>query len=134
MTKGAGTFDDMAAHKTKPPLKLFTQHFTFLKPPKYTRPHLKVAHSMSLAAMIVSQTRPNFAKFIFDQMASHAKSSNIKTNPCLYASHMLTRVAYQAVGMIDKLPAPLEQAIPKHKTRPGRGKARLVDDESEPLE
>ena len=48
---------------------------------------------MSLAAKDIAQARPKVAKYILELLYGHAKSSNIKAEPCLYAGHMLTRIA-----------------------------------------
>lgn len=98
------------------------------KLPKYTRPHLRVAHNMSLAATDISQSWPNFVKHVLEQIRAHTKSNNIHIETYLHASHMLTKIAYQAFGMIDELPAPLTQAtMPKHSTRARKGKARAEE-------
>ena len=76
-----GTFDDMAVDEAKPPLKLFKQHFNLKKPQKYTRPHTRVAYSMSLAARDISQSRPNFAKHVLDSLFEHAGLVNLKNEP-----------------------------------------------------
>ena len=108
-----GTFDDMSIEEAKPPLKLFTQHFNLKKPQKYTHPHTRIAYSMSLAAKDISQDRPNFAKHVLEQLFEHVGSVNLKNDPYLYASHLLTRIAYQALGESDKLPAPIAHSVPK---------------------
>ncbi|KAI5061272.1 hypothetical protein GOP47_0023777 [Adiantum capillus-veneris] len=129
----AGTFDDMAIHKEKLPLKLFTQHFNLRKPARFIRPHLRVTHNLSLATLGLSQARPNFSKHVLDSIKAHSKSSSIKTEPCLYAGHMLTRIAYHALGMDDELPPPLSQsAMPKplkERTKSAKGKAVISEEE-----
>ena len=81
----------MAVEEAKLPLKLLTQHFNLKKPQKFTRPHTRVAYSMSLAARDISQARPNFAKHVLDSLYEHVGSVNLKNEPYLYASHMLTK-------------------------------------------
>lgn len=95
-----------------------------------------MAHALSLAAAGISQPKPNFSKHVYDQLIDHAQSQNLKNSPALYASHVLTRIAYQAVGMADQLPAPLTQT--SASTRPirasraqGKGKAKLEEEEAE---
>ena len=56
---------------------------------------------MSLAARDIAQARPKVAKYILELLYGHAKSNNIKAEPCLYAGQMLTRVAYHLLGIID---------------------------------
>ena len=108
-----GTFDEMSIEEAKPPLKLFTQHFNLKKPQKYTHPHTRIAYSMSLAAKDISQVRPNFAKHVLDQLFEHAGTVNLKNEPYLYANHVLTRIAYQALGESDKLPEPITHSAPR---------------------
>ena len=57
---------------------------------------------MSLAAKDISQARPSFAKHVLDQLFEHAGTVNLKNEPYLYASHMLTRIEYHALGASDK--------------------------------
>ena len=102
-----GTFEDMAIKGAKFPLQLFTQHFNLKKPQKFTRPNLHMAYSMSLAAKDITQSRPKFAKYILELLYSHTKSISIKLEPCLYAGHMLTKIAYHLLDMSDELPPPL---------------------------
>ena len=96
-----GTFDDMAIEEAKLPLQLFTQYFNLWKPQKFTRPNLHIAYSMSLATKDIPQAWPKVAKYILELLYGHAKSSNIKAEPCLYAGQMLTRIAYHLLGIID---------------------------------
>ena len=98
------TFDDMPIKEAKLPLKLFTQHFNLKKPQKFTRPHTRVAYSMSLAAKDISQARPNITKHILNLLYEHAQSVNLKNEPYTYAGHMLTRIAYHALSMSDQMP------------------------------
>ena len=67
---------------------------------------------MSLAAKDIPQARPNFANYVLKNLQTHANSSNLKQEPCIYASHMLTRIAYQALGMQGELPLPIKQTKP----------------------
>lgn len=99
-----GTFDDMLIKEAKPPLKLFTQHFNLKKPQKYTHPHTRVAYIMSLAAKDISQDRPNFAKHVLDQLCEHVGTVNLKNEPYLYASHMLTKIALPRLGRKRQTP------------------------------
>lgn len=132
MDKGVGTFDDMAIEKAKKPMRLFTQHFMLRKPPKYTRPNLRIAHCMSLVAAEISQPRPNFSKLMLGNMIQHAKSGNINKEPYLYASQMLMHVAYQAVRMADQLPKPLAQVgVPQRPMRLQRGKKQIEEVDSD---
>ena len=108
-----GTFDDMGVEEEKLALRLFTQHFNLRNPQKFTRPHRGIAHCMSLAAKDIPQARPNFANYVLKNLQAHANSSNVKQEPCLYASHMLTRIAYQALGMQEELPKAITQSQPK---------------------
>ena len=58
----------------------------------------------------IPQACPNFANYVLKNLQAHANSSNVKQEPCLYVSHMLTRFAYQALGMQDELPKAITQS------------------------
>lgn len=74
------------------------------KPQKFAWPHLRVAHYMILLAVAKQDTPPHkFVNHIFENMNIHAKSNNVKIKPYLYATKMLTRVVYQALGLIEDL-------------------------------
>ena len=75
-----------------------------------------------MMARHISQPRPKFAKLMLDILFAHAKTSNIKIDLCLYAGHMLTRIAYHLLGMVDELPPPLT----KKALAPQRTLRRLV--------
>ena len=117
-TKGTqGIFQDMAMEETKLLVQLFMQHFNLRRPQKFTRPNLHVTHSMSLTIRDIAQSRPKFAKHVLNMLFAHAKSSNIKTKPYLYAVHMLTRIAYHLLDVVDELPLPLtRQALAPQRT------------------
>lgn len=100
----------MKMDSIKPLLKLFIQHFMLKKPPKYTRPQLRVTHSMSLVAVEILQGKSNFAKNLLDHSKAHANLVNTNSDPYLHVGYMMTRIAYQAVGVIDDLPQLLTQA------------------------
>lgn len=117
LKEGEGTFEDVVQKKAKLPLQIFTQHFNLRRPERYTRPHSRVAHSFTVAAAEHNQPPPNFSKFLPGNLIEHAKSNNLKKAPSLYANHVLTRIAYQAIGMADKLPAPLTQIAARRKRR-----------------
>ena len=112
LLRKASTFEDMAIEEAKFPLQLLTQHFNLRKPHKFTRSNLHIVYSMSLAAQDISQARPKFARYILELLYNHAKSSNIKTKPCLYARQILTRIAYHLLDMIDDLPLALTRQAP----------------------
>ena len=44
------TFEDMAVSKAKMPLQYLMQHFNLRKLVRFTRPHIRVAYAISLAA------------------------------------------------------------------------------------
>ena len=114
-----GTFEDMAIEEAKLPLQLFTQHFNLRKPHRFTRPNLHMEYSMSLAARDIAQARPKVAKYILELLYNHAKSSNLKSEPCLYVGQMLTRIAYHILDMTKKLPLSLTQQalVPQRSLR-----------------
>ena len=68
---------------------------------------------MSLAARDILQARPNFAKHVLDFLFEHASFVGLKNEPYLYANHMLTRISYHALGIINKLPEPVSQYAPR---------------------
>ena len=118
----------MAIEEAKFPLQLFTQHFNLRKPQNFTRPNLHIAYSMSLVAKDISQAKPKFARYILELLYNHAKSSNLKTEPCLYARQMLTRIAYHLLGIIDELPPALTRQAPAPQ-RPTRRLVKAIEKE-----
>ena len=97
----------MAVEETKLSIQLFPQHFNLKRLHKFTEPNLHVTHNMSLVARDISQSRPKFAKHVLDMVHARAMSSNIKAKLCLYSNHMLTRIAYHLLNMVDELQPPL---------------------------
>ena len=72
--------------------------------------------------------RSKVAKYILELLYGHAKSSNIKVEPCLYAGQMLTRIAYHLLGIIDQLPPALSRQAPTIQ-RPTRRLVKMADKE-----
>lgn len=103
------TFDDMMIEEMKPALRLYEQHFSIRKPERYTTTPMGVTIAFSFAQFGIPQARPNFVTFILNSIVQHASSRSIVRKPYLFASHMLTTIAYQAIGMIDDLPQPMRQ-------------------------
>ena len=83
---------------------------------------------MSLAARDIAQARPKVAKYILELLYNHAKSSNLKTEPCLYAGQMLTRIAYHLLGITEELPPALSRQAPTPQ-RPTRRLVKAVEKE-----
>ena len=94
------------------PLCLYTQNFTLGKPQKYTHPHKWISHFFTKAYIKNQPQRGDFYKQVLHNIISHASSNNLENTPHLNGGPMLTRIAYQGLGMIDKLPPPLTQAMP----------------------
>jgi len=49
----------------------------------------------------------DFSKVILLELIDHAELKNLENEPYLGVGNMLTRISYQALGMVDQLPAPV---------------------------
>ncbi|MCO5580817.1 hypothetical protein L7F22_034689 [Adiantum nelumboides] len=92
------------------PLRLISQHFTVQKPPRYTEPLLHMAVVMALCVAERRQVRCDYAKFILETLIEANLKNFAKNKLYMSAEPMLTRIAYQALGMIEDLPAASSQA------------------------
>ncbi|MCO5548009.1 hypothetical protein L7F22_001465 [Adiantum nelumboides] len=92
------------------PLRLISQHFRVQKPPRYTEPFLHMAVVMALCVAKRRQVHCDYAKFILESLIEANLKNSAKNKLYMNAGPMLTRVAYQALGMIKDLPAASSQA------------------------
>ena len=146
------TFKNLSRKEVGVPLMLYSQHFHLQKPPKYTLPNKRLAGFMT-NALQKNKTQPAlYAKTILGDMMAYPKSKTFSKKPHIGAGHMLTRIAYQALGAADKLPVSYlskncyPAQIPKNretsrrfktgkgKERAGRTAQHASDEESEESE
>ncbi|MCO5552280.1 hypothetical protein L7F22_005792 [Adiantum nelumboides] len=103
-------YSDLIYSERELPLRLISQHFRVQKPPRYTEPFLHMAVVMALCVAERRQVRCDYAKFILESLIEANLKNSAKNKLYMNAEPMLTRVAYQALGMIDDLPAASSQA------------------------
>ena len=100
------------------PLRLYSQHFVMGKPQKYTQPCKRVAGHM-YRALTQGKTQPaDFSYHIRQDLIAHKESKTLKEKPHLANGQMLTRIAYQALGMIEELPKAVSQEQISHEVGP----------------
>ncbi|MCO5581285.1 hypothetical protein L7F22_035164 [Adiantum nelumboides] len=82
-------------------------YFRVQKPPKYTEPLLHMAVVMALCVAERRQVRCDYAKFILETLIEAILKNSAKKKLYMSAG---PRVTYQALGMIEDLPAASSQA------------------------
>lgn len=112
------TFKDLLDRKVALPLRLYSQHFSMGKPQKYTQPNKRVTTFLTKAAKHNMEQKGDFNKSILQDIISYKHSKDITTNPHLANGLMLTRIAYQALGMYEDLPPPLSQEETASRVKP----------------
>ncbi|MCO5560185.1 hypothetical protein L7F22_013793 [Adiantum nelumboides] len=105
-----GAYDLIPKTKAIDNEKAFLKHLRIQKPPRYTEPFLHMAVVMALCVAERRQVRCDFAKFILESLIEANLKNSAKNKLYMNAGPMLTRVAYQALGMIEDLPAASSQA------------------------
>ncbi|MCO5599697.1 hypothetical protein L7F22_053802 [Adiantum nelumboides] len=103
-------YADMIYSELELPLRLMSHHFRLRKPPRYTKPLLHIAVVMALAVAEKRYIRCNYGKFILETLIEANLKNSSKNKPYMSAEPMLTRIAYQDLGMIDDLPTAGSQA------------------------
>ncbi|MCO5584487.1 hypothetical protein L7F22_038415 [Adiantum nelumboides] len=103
-------YSDLIYSKLELPLQLISQHLRVQKPPRYTEPFLHMAVVMALCVAERRQVRCDYGKFILETLIEANLKNSAKNKLYMSAGSMLTRVAYQALGMIKDLPAASSQA------------------------
>ncbi|MCO5552305.1 hypothetical protein L7F22_005816 [Adiantum nelumboides] len=103
-------YSDMIYSELELPLRLISQHFKVQKPPRYTEPLLHIAIVMALSVEEKCQIRCNFGKFILENLIEANLKNSSKNKLYMSAGPILTRIAYQALGMIKDLPVAGSQA------------------------
>lgn len=104
-TLSTKTFKDLRDKKLAQPLRLYSHHFAMGRPQKYTHPNKRVAGFMAKAMAASTKHPGDFSRGILSNIQSYKKSKG--RHSTLAGGLMLTRIAYQVVGMIEDLPAPL---------------------------
>ncbi|MCO5558512.1 hypothetical protein L7F22_012097 [Adiantum nelumboides] len=103
-------YSDLIYTELELPLRLISQHLRVQKPPRYTEPFLHMAVVMALCVAEKRQVRCDFAKYILESLIEANLKNSAKIKLYMNAGPMLTKIAYQALGMIEDLPAASSQA------------------------
>ncbi|MCO5584064.1 hypothetical protein L7F22_037986 [Adiantum nelumboides] len=103
-------YSDLIYTELELPLRLISQHLRVQKPPRYTEPFVHMAMVMALCVAERRQVRCDFAKYILESLIEANLKNSAKNKLYMNAGPMLTRIAYQALGMIKDLPADSSQA------------------------
>ncbi|MCO5601466.1 hypothetical protein L7F22_055589 [Adiantum nelumboides] len=103
-------YSDLIYTEHELPLRLISQHLRVQKPPRYTEPFLHMAVVMALCVAEKRQVRCDFAKYILESLIEANLKNSAKNKLYMNAGPMFTRIAYQALGMIENLPAASSQA------------------------
>ncbi|MCO5584281.1 hypothetical protein L7F22_038205 [Adiantum nelumboides] len=103
-------YSDLIYTELELPLRLISQHLRVQKPPRYTEPFLHMAVVMALCVAEKRQVRCDFTKYILESLIEANLKNSAKNKLYMNAGPMLTRIAYQALGMIEDLPAASSQA------------------------
>ncbi|MCO5554079.1 hypothetical protein L7F22_007605 [Adiantum nelumboides] len=103
-------YSDLIYSELELPLRLISQHLRVQKPPRYTEPLLHMVVVMALYVAEKRQVRCDYAKFILESLIEANLKNSTKNKLYMNAGPMLTRIAYQALGMIEDLPAASSQA------------------------
>lgn len=96
-------FEDLVHRELDEPLKIFTQHFEPAKAPRYTQPAKRVALHFTQALLSPDRAYGKYDEYVLNSIISYATHSGMRKNPVLATGHMLTRIAYYALGMIEDL-------------------------------
>ncbi|MCO5607075.1 hypothetical protein L7F22_061267 [Adiantum nelumboides] len=106
-------YSDLIYSELELPLRLISQHLRVQKPSRYTKLFLHMAVVMALCVAERRQVRCDYAKLILESLIEANLKNLAKNKLYMNAEPMLTRVAYQAyqaLGMIEDLPAASSQA------------------------
>ncbi|MCO5602485.1 hypothetical protein L7F22_056617 [Adiantum nelumboides] len=103
-------YSNLIYNELELPLRLISQHFRVQKPPRYIKPFLHMAVVMALCVAEGRQVQCDYAKFILENLIEANLKNSAKNKLYMSAGPMLTRIAYQALGMIKDLPAATSQA------------------------
>ncbi|MCO5577473.1 hypothetical protein L7F22_031306 [Adiantum nelumboides] len=102
-------YSNLIYSKLELPLRLIS-HLRVQKPPRYTEPFLHMAVVMALCVAERRQVRCDFARYILESLIEANLKNSAKNKLYMNAGPMLTRVAYQALDMIEDLPVASSQA------------------------
>ncbi|MCO5592031.1 hypothetical protein L7F22_046025 [Adiantum nelumboides] len=103
-------YSDLIYSELELPLRLISQHLRVQKPPRYTEPFLHMAVVMALCVAERRQVRCDYVKNILESLIEANLKNSAKNKLYMNAGPMFTRIAYQALGMIEDLPAASSQA------------------------
>ena len=109
-TNSKETFKDLKDQRMDLPLRLYAHHFAMGKPQRFTHPNKRVAGFIHQAMKGATRRPGNFSCNILLDIQNYKKSKGLQQYPYLAGGLMLTRIAYQAIGMIEELPPALNPA------------------------
>ena len=124
MTEQVNTFKDLVCKEVEIPLRVHTQHFTTGKQHRHTHPSIRMAYLFTRAHMQGTYQYCNYGKIVLDSLTTYSKSKGILSAPFIHNGLVLTRIAYHALGMIDKLPPLVTQQHELKKTLSPRGSTK----------
>ncbi|MCO5572855.1 hypothetical protein L7F22_026614 [Adiantum nelumboides] len=103
-------YSDLIYSELELPLRLISQRLRVQKPPRYIEPFLHMAVVMAFCVAEKRQVHCDFAKYILESLIEANLKNSAKNKLYMNAGPMLTRIAYQALSMIEDLPAASSQA------------------------
>lgn len=110
---------------TKIPLRVHTQHFTTGKQHHHPQPSVHMAYLFTKAHMQGTYQYCNYGKIVLDSLTTYSKSKEILSAPFIHNSLVLTKIAYYALGLIDKLSPLVTQQHELKKTLSPRGSTKF---------
>ena len=102
------TFKDIIKQEIVFPLRIYTQHFTHGKAVRYTRPHKRITAMFAKAYASRGNLSLRFSELILTELKGFATRFKNNRNLHMNCCHMMTRICYYAVGMIEELPPPIK--------------------------
>ncbi|MCO5607185.1 hypothetical protein L7F22_061378 [Adiantum nelumboides] len=103
-------YSDLIYSEMELPLRLVFQHLRVQKPPRYTEP---IQHIVVVMALVMAEDRIircNYEGYILENLMEANLKGSAKNKLYMIAWPTLTRIAYQALSMIEDLLAASSQA------------------------
>ncbi|MCO5587459.1 hypothetical protein L7F22_041408 [Adiantum nelumboides] len=97
-------YNDMIYKELELPLRPISQHIRVQNPPRYTE---AIPHIAIVMALVVAENRTircDYGRFILESLVEANLKGATKNKLYMRARPMLTKIAYQALGMIEDLP------------------------------
>ena len=97
------TYVAMREKSARLALQIYQQYFHLYKPQKYTHPDLHVAYAFSMASKKNRTFKGDWGMKILKEIKKAASSQSCAKNGYYGCGAVLTRIAYEAMGMTDLL-------------------------------